>query len=326
MNENQAVVSTKEKPMEFVPFGATDKIKLSIDIVKRLIAVPTKTGRTCSDRDAIKFMMLCQAKGLNPFEGDAYLIGYDSRQADGSILPIYSQITSHQAFLKRAELHPEYDGMKSGVIVKGEAGAVLELEGDFYLDGQEVIGGWATVFFKNRKTPMTKRVRLARFNKGLGIWKDDPAGMICKCAEADALRSAFPTKIGGLYLREEGAMPQVTTGDAHEIAASRIEEAVPVREIEAGSPPADQDQQPIAAPKQTQSGTSRQELEQLCASEGYTFNHLQRWSVETGNIPNADSLSGFAEIAEADAKRLLRAKVGLLKGLAQLKAMEGGDK
>ncbi len=66
-----------------------------------------------------------------------------------------------------------------------------------------MIGGWATVFFKNRKQPMNKRVRLKRFQKAWGIWQEDPAGMICKCAEADALRSSFPTMLGGLYLREE---------------------------------------------------------------------------------------------------------------------------
>jgi len=35
--------------------------------------------------------------------------------------------------------------------------------------------------------------------------------MICKCAEADALRSTFPTMLGGLYTREEvnASMPTV---------------------------------------------------------------------------------------------------------------------
>ena len=72
-------------------------------------------------------------------------------------------------------------------------------------DGQIVKGGWAKVFFKNRKQAMYKRVRLQRFQKAFGIWQDDPAGMIVKCAEADALRSSFPTMLGGLYLREEVA-------------------------------------------------------------------------------------------------------------------------
>ena len=183
--------------MEFVPFGAKEKIKLSVAIIQNLVAVKTKSGKTCSDSDAIKFMMMCQARLLNPFEGDAYLIGYDSK--DG---PTFSLITAHQAFLKRAEVSPEYDGMKSGIIVRQED-ALRDLEGDFYEEGQTVVGGWATVYFKNRKQPMHKRIRLQRFQKAWGIWQDDPAGMICKCAEADALRSSFPTMLGGLYLREE---------------------------------------------------------------------------------------------------------------------------
>lgn len=197
MSKETAIVKTEEKVMEFVPFGSDDKIKLSIAIVKNLVAVKTKSGATCSDNDAIKFMMMCQARRLNPFEGDSFLIGYDGK--DG---PTYSLITAHQAFLKRAELHPEYNGMKSGVIV-GRKDQVLDLEGDFYLEGDTVMGGWATVYFKNREHPMNKRVRLKRFQKQFGIWQEDPAGMIVKCAEADALRSSFPTMLGGLYLREE---------------------------------------------------------------------------------------------------------------------------
>jgi len=66
-----------------------------------------------------------------------------------------------------------------------------------------VVGGWATVYFKNRKQTMHKRIRVKRFQKSWGVWQDDAAGMICKCAEADALRSSFPTMLGGLYLKEE---------------------------------------------------------------------------------------------------------------------------
>jgi phage recombination protein Bet len=191
-----------EKPaekniVEFVPFGTKDKISLTIEIVKRLIAVKTKQGKTCSDEDAFKFMLMCQARKLNPFEGDAYLIGYDSQAG-----PSFSLITAHQAFLKRAELHEEFDGMESGTIVQRE-GKVIDLVGDWHMPNDSILGGWATVFFKHRAHPMTKRVRLARFNKNYGIWRDDPAGMIVKCAEADALRSSFPTMLGGMYITEE---------------------------------------------------------------------------------------------------------------------------
>jgi phage recombination protein Bet len=194
----------EQRLIEFVPFGTKDKISLSIAIVKRLIAVKTKTGKTCSDEDAFKFMLMCQARKLNPFEGDAYLIGYDSQSG-----PSFSLITAHQAFLKRAEVHNEFDGMESGTIVLRN-GEVIDLVGDWHMPNDNVLGGWATVFFKNRAHPMKKRLRLARFNKGFGIWRDDPAGMIVKCAEADALRSSFPTMLGGMFISEELPVERAT--------------------------------------------------------------------------------------------------------------------
>jgi len=207
----------KERSLiEFTPFGAKDKIQLSIAIVKRLVAVKTKTGKSCSDEDAFKFMLMCQARKLNPFEGDAYLIGYDT--ATG---PQFSLITAHQAFLKRAELNPEFDGMESGTIVLRQ-GQVVDLLGDWHMQNDNVLGGWATVYFKNRKYPMKKRLRLSRFNKGFGVWKEDPAGMIVKCAEADALRSSFPTMLGGMFIQEE-----VLPATAADIPRAEFEEPQP---------------------------------------------------------------------------------------------------
>lgn len=184
--------------MEYVPFGSEEKIKLSVHIVQNLICVPTKQGHRCTASDATKFMMMCQASKLNPFAGDAFMIGYDSK--DG---PSFSLITAHVAFLKRAEVHPEFDGMDSGVMVRTSAGDLLDREGDYFDDGDTLLGAWAIVYFKTRKHPMRKRVKLATFHKGYGRWQVDPAGMIVKCAEADALRSAFPTMLGGLYIDEE---------------------------------------------------------------------------------------------------------------------------
>lgn len=195
----ERLLSKPTKEMTYIPFGGTEKIKLTPKLVLELLAIPTKSGKMPLERDALRFMMMCQARRLNPFEGDAFLVGYDTQ--DG---PKFNLITAHQAFLKRAEIHPEYDGMESGITLLAEDGKTLEdRETDFHLPDEKVVGGWAIVYFKDRSHPTRRRVRMSRFNKGFGVWRDDPAGMIVKCAEADALRSSFPTMVGGLYAAEE---------------------------------------------------------------------------------------------------------------------------
>jgi phage recombination protein Bet len=239
MNEEKS-----KQIMEYVPFGAQDAIRLTIRIVREFIAVPTKSGKEPTDRDVFRFMAMCRARKLNPYEGDAYLIGYD-----GHAGPTFSLITAHQAFLKRAELNPEYDGMESGAVVERD-GQVIDIQGDFTDSGDKLLGGWARVFFRTRSHPMYKRIRLQRFRKGFGVWQDDPAGMICKCAEADALRSSFPTMLGGLFTQEEG----IGQNSAIEIMEPTIQKV----EISGGRESASPKEQPKAdlpAPKPTLSGT-----------------------------------------------------------------------
>lgn len=196
----------KSNEVEYVPFGDEAKIKLSVTIIKNFVAINTKTGKGPSDNDCIKFMMLCRSRKLNPFTGDCFLQGYDGR--DGAQ---FSLITAHQAFLKRAEVHPEFDGMDSGVIVKDSNDELQERIGDFLQTGDELMGGWAVVHFKARKHAMKRRLNLSTFNQGFGRWGKDPAGMIVKCAEADALRSSFPTMLGGLYSDTERPVIEVSS-------------------------------------------------------------------------------------------------------------------
>lgn len=216
--------------VEFEPFGSNTKITLSVEIVRKYIAVPAmRDGQTLmpDDRQCMKFLMLCRSRALNPFEGDAFMIPFWNKQISAYE---WSLITSHQAFLKRGEVHPEYDGKRSGIIITPQRckpcdgngrtdpqglcpacngrGWYDELEGDFLpktIDGEGVtlLGGWCRIYFKGRKNPEYQRLSLETYRKPYGNWAFDAAGMICKCAEAAAMRGAFPTTLGGLYLREE---------------------------------------------------------------------------------------------------------------------------
>ena len=296
-----AKTDTREKAIEYVPFGDKDKIKLTIDIVKNLICKPTKKNCRCTDQDAMRFIMLCQAQHLNPFCGDAYVVGYDAK--DG---PVFNLITAHQTFLKRAESSLEFEGMESGVILLGEDGAVSEREGDFSTPTEKVVGGWAKVFRKNRK-PTYRRLSIAQRkpNYDTPFWDGFKAHeQIVKCAEADALRSTFPSLMGGLHLQGETVeVESVVTDIPTRVLAGEVK-ALPeqsIKEVVESKEPTPQDQ-----------------IESLIVAEGFTFTQLQKVGVETGIFPEAGECPSFAEIPTDTAKRLVRAKAGLINSLKAL--------
>lgn len=288
----QAVTTKDEKAIEYVPFGAQEKIKLTISIIQKLICVPTKSGAVCSDKDAVRFMMLCQAQHLNPFAGDAYLVGYDGQHGAQ-----FSLITAHQALLKRAEVCPGFEGMESGIIINRD-GIIEDRQGDFHLTDEEVVGGWAKVYRKDRK-PMYKRLsieqRKPRYTTP--FWEGHKASeQIVKCAEADALRATFPTMLGGLYNAEE------TTGPIVPVEAQVVEN---------GNGPKI-DPTPAQAAKEN-------ELEALVTGEGFTFDDFRAWAKETGNIDRMKNADSFDTVPPEFVKSLLRAKKGLIEQLTKMK-------
>jgi len=188
-----------------------ERLELSISHVRKLFCNPTKKGRMPTDRDCWLFLQLCKARGLNPYLGDAFLVGYDEEDTAK-----FSLITAHQALLKRAEASGKKRGMQSGVIVLvNETGEEKERVGDFYLaNKEELVGAWCKVYRADWDFPQYERIRLGTFNKGYSRWKADPAGMIVKCAEASAHRLAFPCETGGMYISEERAgMEAAAVGD-----------------------------------------------------------------------------------------------------------------
>src|SRR5580692_10921954 len=195
-----------ERKYTYVPFQEADEIELSAQLVIDLLCVPTKNGYRCDKKTAIKFMMMCRAKRLNPYAGDAFLTGYESdeKTSDGKTKITWQLITAHQALMKRAESNAQYDGMESGCIVKPkDVDALVDRVGDFMLPGDTLLGGWAVVYRKDRKHPSRARLNFSVFNTGRARWKKDPAGMMVKCAEADAQRLAFPCELGGMITEAE---------------------------------------------------------------------------------------------------------------------------
>lgn len=188
----------EDKEVRYTPAGASEEMVLSVGFVKNFLTTPTKNGKHPSYQDVVKFMMLCKARGLNPWEGDAYLTGYDNRDGTAS----FSLITAIQALLKRAEASPDFAGIESGVIViKDEE--VIERRGTLLLAGETLVGGWAKCYRKGWTVDSYASVQLATYDSGYSRWAKDKAGMIAKVARAAVLRETFPTYLGGLYTEDE---------------------------------------------------------------------------------------------------------------------------
>lgn len=170
--------------------------KLNIQDVKMYLC-PLAT-----DQEAYVFLELCKARGLNPFTNEVYLIKYkegDKAQA----------VVGKETFTRKAEQNPFFAGFEGGIIIRNEAGQVERREGTFYIDDEEVLGGWAKVHRNDKEYPFVSEVPLKEYmqykkdgtpNK---FWATKTATMIRKVALMQALREAFPSEFGGLYERSE---------------------------------------------------------------------------------------------------------------------------
>jgi len=155
-----------------------------------------------SDKDAYMFLKLCQARGLNPFIGEAYLIPYEDQKTHEIKC---SMVVGKEAFMRKAEANEQYDGFQAGVVVQetrtdgGPTLASLYLEGTMVPDGFALLGGWCEVYRKDRKVPIKAIVALKDYDKGFSSWKTQKSTMIRKVALVQALREAFPNDLSGCY-------------------------------------------------------------------------------------------------------------------------------
>lgn len=176
------------------------KIKLTQSIVQNYI-VGSQANITIQEFKL--FTELCQARKLNPFLREAYLIKYSDKQAA-------QMVVSKDVVLKRAVLHPQYDGKESGVIVRTAEGNIIERAGCFVdTENEKLLGGWCKVYRKDWKRPEYMSVSLEEVasRKGDGTlnsnWATKSATMVEKVAKVRALREAFVEEFSGMYIEEE---------------------------------------------------------------------------------------------------------------------------
>lgn len=179
-----------------------------------------------TDAECKIFLETCKQYRLNPFTKEACLIHYDNNSEDTPSTIVLGK----NCYMQMAERHPAFDGFEAGIIVLDtEAGQLDHREGSIVYEGEELLGGWAKVYRKDRTRPSYEEVKLAEYDTGKSLWNGKKATMIRKVALVHALREAFPSTFGALYDESEVHV------DAESTAREVPPEELPVLDPYAGS-------------------------------------------------------------------------------------------
>jgi phage recombination protein Bet len=205
-NENGRALAVVESPAPF----ARGEISL-----ERLKAVQDVIAPGCTPAELKVFAEACRRTGLDPFQRQIYAIKRSGR------LTIQTGIDGYRVLAERSgryagQVGPYWcgaDGQWHDVWLAKEAPAAARV-GVLRRDFDKPI--WAVA-----------RTEAYRVNSN-SLWGTMPDVMVAKCAEALALRRAFPTEISGVYTEEEMQQAERAAQDTAPISVvSSVVEAEP---------------------------------------------------------------------------------------------------
>lgn len=203
---------------------------------KQLAALTQLGVAGASRADQAIFFHQCVRTGLDPFARQIYLIGRKA-QVDGKWTvkqTIQTGIDGFRLIARRAcDRRKETLGYGDDLWC-GEDGNWREV----WLSGEPPVAAKVTIYRNGQPFPAIALFAEFKQTKANGeltkMWRDKPAHMIQKCAEALALRKAFPQDLSGLYTDDETGM-EPPTGPV-------IEETTGTKRMSRRLPPADPDE------------------------------------------------------------------------------------
>jgi phage recombination protein Bet len=172
-----------------------------LGILRRFICADFK-GEQPSDGELMFFVLYCRQHNLDPFSKQAHLL--KTKSGPQVCLGI--------------------DGMRIRAAQSGEYGG--QDEPAFELDAKGAVLACRIVIYRLVQGQRVPFPAISWMNESKGntpIWSQRPRGMLEKCAEAKALRKAFPERCGGFYTPEEmidqGDGPRRQTATATDLNA-----------------------------------------------------------------------------------------------------------
>lgn len=160
------------------------------------------------------FLMACAKTQLDPFMKQIYAVKRKCKKPDGSwgeTMTIQTGIDGYRLMAERTEKYapgqePTYSYDNQGNLVSATA----------YVKKMTKDGTWHVVSASAHvdEYMQTTLDRNTGEKKPSGMWGNMPRTMLAKCAEAQALRRAFPAEMSGVYTKEE-----MMQADAQEIVS-----------------------------------------------------------------------------------------------------------
>lgn len=283
---------------------------------------------TANRADLAVFFHTCKRTGLDPFARQIYMIKRDGKQTmqtgiDG--LRLVAQRTAertHGTFGYEDSLWCGSDGVWHDVWLSTDPPAAAKVT--VVRDGQRFPG--LALYSEYVQTFRDKQTREVKVTK---TWSEKAALMLAKCAEAAALRKAFPQDLSGVYepdeLRSEtaAAAPRVTASDFVKVDTDTGEvldgEVVPDPQTGDG---ADQPSEVAPSPPRPRPGTEpsaakRAKMFASFADAGFTSDpksesgrrnrlayiaHAIGREVESSNELNSNEVGVVIAMLEADAQ------------------------
>ena len=158
--------------------------------------------------DLAVFFHQCKRTGLDPFSRQIYMIARGGRQT------IQTSIDGFRVIAQRTN---EYAG-QLGPFWCGDDGVWK----DVWLDTAPPKASKVGVVRKGFAEPLWAVALWAGYAQNMGLWKTQGPLMLAKCAEALALRKAFPQDLSGLY--ESSEMDQAGNTQEQTIKIIEVQE------------------------------------------------------------------------------------------------------